>query len=384
MSEKCALQYSSTMLGVVVACNFVKVVCMIATALFVWDLEEPIFATVGDAVASYLKTPDETTTDLCLMGRTEAKAWASNSLKQDDCALYNPPKRRPLFSATSKSRYLITMGLCTLYLTTGLVLLHFATVHGKEHLTASQVWALGLGEINANNSIEILGRYRYGELLLINILIANSFQLALSITYFLYNALYTAQCGAMEWASYALKKRPLRVTHPRGEQRSTCWLQLPYTYSLLLSIFLMLMHFLISQAVFIAHVQWYTELGEPSEETSNVGFSPVGILASCCVGAFLIVVQVLHSLRPLEARMPVHGNKSVVISAACHPGVSSYHDDHGETMRDAETDMAMKAVMWGAVVQPNDDNSLGHCSLTSASDHVEMPVKGKMYQGQPS
>jgi len=38
--------------------------------------------------------------------------------------------------------------------------------------------------------------------IILGVIIANIFQLALSTTYFLYNSLFTAQCSAMEWASY--------------------------------------------------------------------------------------------------------------------------------------------------------------------------------------
>lgn len=45
--------------------------------------------------------------------------------------------------------------------------------------------------------------------LILDIVIANSFQLLLSKTYFLYNSLWTAQCGALEWVSYMRKHQGL-------------------------------------------------------------------------------------------------------------------------------------------------------------------------------
>ena len=376
--QRCTLQYVSYLLGVVVACNIIKVISMIATAFLLWNLDEPIFATVGDAVASYLERPEEITAGWCLMGRKEAKAWRRGRLEQQKQALYNPPKRKRLFSATSKTRWFTTIGLCTFYLVVGIVLLFLSLGGARSTYTMSQIWTLGMGEINSNTTLGISGDTPAG--LVRDVLVANSFQLALSTTYFLYNSLYTAQCGAIEWASYASKRRPLRVTYPRGQQRSTYWLQLPHTYGLVLTIFLVLMHFLISQAIYLVRVQWYTEAGIPSKSffISDVGFSPIGILVSCCVGALLILFQVFHSLRPLKARIPLHGNKSVAISAACHPGTRS---ENGQSVLfyHPEANMALKPVMWGAIVQPKDDNEIGHCSFTA--DPVEMPERGRRYQG---
>ena len=380
--EKCQLQYVCTILGIVIACNFVKMAAMVATAFLVWDLEEPIFATVGDAVASYLERPDENTAGWCLMGSNETSAWRRLTLEQDTHKLYKPPKLRLLIAATSKTRYLTTMGLCILYLAAGSVLWFLSVKQAKQYYSMSQVWALGLGDINEHNTLEIqfqpLVLASESIQLIINILIANSFQLALSITYFLYNSLYTAQCGAIEWTSYTLKRKPLRVTHPRGQQRSTYWLQLPYTYGLLLSGFLMLMHFLISQAVFLARVQWYNDSGEEGYWISAVGYSPVGIMATCCVGGFLILFQLLHSLRPLNTGIPLHCNKSTVISASCHSGVPSSGNEQGARMSDVGENVALSRVMWGVVLQPKDNNGVGHCSFTS--DQVAMPQRGERYR----
>src|SRR5215469_15151469 len=73
------------------------------------------------------------------------------------------------------------------------------------------------------------------------------------ISYFMYNGIYTAQLGAHEWSEYASRKKPLRVTYPRGNQSSTYWLQLPFWYSIPLSAALALLHYLISQSMFLSN-----------------------------------------------------------------------------------------------------------------------------------
>jgi len=379
--QKCTLQYGSSILGLVVACNIVKIIAMIATARLLWNLDEPIFATVGDALASYLERPDNTTVGWCLMGGKQVKSWREGKLEQHQQVFHDSFRSKRLFSATSKTRWYTTIGLCVLYLGVGIGL-YFACMGEAGHtFTKSQIWALGIGSVTAGTTLGDLG-------LIPDILFANSFQLALSATYLLYNSLYTAQCGAIEWASYTIKRRPLRVTYPRGQQRSTYWLQLPYAYGIPLTLLLVLMHFLISQAIFLSRVEWYNAAGqadagnynlETSGEILGIGYSPVGILISCCVGGLLISLQLFHSLRPLKTPIPLHLNQSVAISAACQPRTDM---DSGRGIKSkSTTNLALVPVMWGATIQPTDENEVGHCSFTA--DQVGMPENERRYQGRP-
>lgn len=119
--EKCELQYSSYILGVVVACNVIKVGSMLAATLFLWNLDAPIFATVGDAVASFLRRPDMHTAGWCLMGRRQVKVWSKNEVRRQKNSVYDLPRQQRLFMAVSKTRWWTTIGLCMLYLATGIV-----------------------------------------------------------------------------------------------------------------------------------------------------------------------------------------------------------------------------------------------------------------------
>lgn len=59
-------------------------------------------------------------------------------------------------------------------------------------------------------------------------MISNTPQLLLSLCYMTLNGLITRMLTELEWASYAISFKALRVTNPRGDQRSTYRLQLPY------------------------------------------------------------------------------------------------------------------------------------------------------------
>lgn len=377
---QCQLQFVSYLLFAVIACNLIKVFCMASATRLLWDLNEPIFATVGDAVTSYLEHPDETTKGWCIMDSAEVAGWRrskpGDNLQRDH---YDRPAIKKLFFATSMTRWCTTMLICVLYLTLGIVLLRLS-VSSLSPVLGSNIWNQGFGASNSDALLNIQGTTSRG--LLIGILTANSFQLALSTTYFLYNSLYTAQCTALEWSSYAAGEcRPLRVTWPHGEQRSTYYLQLPYRYGLPLTIFLMVMHFLISQSIFLVRLQYFDVNGNPDRDNvgniSDVGFSPLAILVTLCVGGALILAQILHALRPLDNRIPIHGNSSVVISALCHSSSEIAQSSPGVSDSRKNENIAFQKVIWGAVVQPKDEFEIGHCSFSGLA--AEQPIKERRY-----
>ncbi len=65
LEEKCELQFSLSILLTIIICNLVKIICMFLCSK-VTDLESQPLVTLGDAVASFLKTPDRATAGLCL------------------------------------------------------------------------------------------------------------------------------------------------------------------------------------------------------------------------------------------------------------------------------------------------------------------------------
>lgn len=281
------------------------------------------------------------------------------------------------------------MILCTLYLIIGFVL--FSLSFQMSAYSVSAAMKLKFGQVDSGMILNIDGASGIG--LIQDVLVANSFQLALSTTYFLYNSLYTAQYAALEWSSFARgKRRSLRVTWPRGLQRSTYYLQLPWRYGIPLTALLILMHFLISQSIFLARLIYIDSEGaESSMSFTDVGFSPPAILTSCCVGLGLILAQVVHACRPLENLIPIHGNKSTVISAMCHPEnrTSTKLRKQSSVIQEA-TELATQPLMWGVTeVPPQDRNneastsdgsiqSAGHC--TFSADVVELPQIGRTYR----
>jgi hypothetical protein len=78
--------------------------------------------------------------------------------------------------------------------------------------------------------------------------VVNLPQLGLSIAYFSFNGLFTRMISEREWANFSISFRPLRVSRPRGSQKSTYRLQLPYRWSIPLIIVSGTLHWLVSNA----------------------------------------------------------------------------------------------------------------------------------------
>jgi len=125
--------------------------------------------------------------------------------------------------------------------------------------------------------------------LIIPIFLANSPQVVLSFLYLTYvsrepprthrlisisyNGIFTSMFMAKEWMEFAIRRKPLRVSQPTGQQRSSYWLQLPYRYSLPLMALKSITHLCASQGIFLAKFEVFNPLGETFKVVSTVGYS---------------------------------------------------------------------------------------------------------------
>lgn len=80
---------------------------------------------------------------------------------------------------------------------------------------------------------------------------ANSVQLGLSLFWYFSNALFTSMFISHYWGKFIYKAQPLRVSVPKGVQKSSFFLSLPYRYSLPLLVCSILLHWLLPQSLFV-------------------------------------------------------------------------------------------------------------------------------------
>jgi hypothetical protein len=207
-------------------------------------------------------------------------------------------------------------------------------------------------------------------------MMANTPQVVFSILYFAFNGAMTAMAQANEWSQYAVDRKSLRVsTAAKGEQRSTYFLSLPYRYSIPQLVFSMVLHWLISQSLFLINVEAYSPTLARIKKDSFItcGYSPVAIVCTLAVGSLMgLCLAGLACFRRFKSGMPIAGSSSLAISAACHPYPSL--EESGDTHRHSGTET--KRLQWGVVAARYEGAE--HCSF--ADEEVSMPINQCTYR----
>ena len=230
---------------------------------------------------------------------------------------------------------------------------------------ANNVWIGGFLSVDPN-AIFTGGAFDGGDdKFLLRTLLINLPQLLFSFLYYTYNGIFTAMHVAEEWAGYAVERKTLRVSKPRAQQRSTYWLNLPWTYSVPLLLLSALLHWLVSRSLYLVSIRTLGPDGLPQPwwDISACGFSPLAMVLVVVILIIMTSFLVFCSHLKLEAKMPMVGTASAAISAACH------HPN------DTATE-ACKPIQWGVTRRATEEKP-GHCAFSSGP--VEEPVEGKYY-----
>jgi hypothetical protein len=229
---------------------------------------------------------------------------------------------------------------------------------------------MGFGKPNSDRLI-----FAGGQNVLMLILLANTPQLVFTTLYLLCNVLFSCMLSAAEFNDFATQRKALRVSWPKGVQRSTFYLSLPYRYSAPLITVSILMHWLLSRSIFLVKVNAIDVHGRqidrhdrnfPTELASVTacGYSPLAMMITTCLGTAAVLTMVGLAMRPLRSRMPLASYCSAAISASCHPPID-------------DTDASLKPVMWGEVSRDSADGhdssdtdqmmerNYAHCTFTS-------------------
>lgn len=195
-------------------------------------------------------------------------------------------------------------------------------------------------------------------------LVANLPQLMLSILYFTYNSCFTIMLMGYEWVSYAYERKGLRVSSkPRGAQRSTYFLQLPYRFGIPLVVLSALLHWLVSQSIFV--IAYDINGRERQEQWRTCGWSPVAVVIVLGIlGLMILIILIMGSLA-YKRRMPIAGCSSLAISAACH----------SKDPQSGTSPISEQKLQWGVVEIGAD--GIGRCAFSSR--HVGPLVEGGLY-----
>jgi hypothetical protein len=178
-------------------------------------------------------------------------------------------------------------------------------------------------------------------------------QVLFSMLYFMFNSLLTMMHSAHEWSSFAKHRKALRVSSPVGQQRSTYWLQLPWSYSLPTIIASGTLHWLLGRSVYLVKVDVYGYFGAPQSDRDffACGYSPITVLLLLVLLAAMGVALAAVALQRLESGAPLVRLNSLAIAAACHADP-------------AEKDIAFLPLMWGVLKDESGADST-HCSFSA-------------------
>ncbi|KAI9769198.1 MAG: hypothetical protein M1840_004327 [Geoglossum simile] len=366
----CRLCYSRTILIAVCICNLIKAL-VLSWALTCYS-QHPL-VTVGDAIASYLRNPDAGAR-ACTLGfrqyrnsfikprmvprRYEARSyrqWSSGSI------------RRWFWTNCACSAALITVG--------SLLAAAIGSGWGTSGAPIATLWNLGFGTVNPISLVRT--GTNYGSSTTTNIgfvVLANTPQLLLSFCYLSYNSLFTLMLMESEWQSYGFERKSLRTSEPKGMQRSTYYLNLPYRWAIPLLVTSGALHWMASQSLFYVKVDLFQDsLGAlEGSHIETLGFSCIAMITALILGGTAMAFALVVGLRPLKSRMPLMGGCSGVVAAACHPpGVK---DGDGIAVE------AEDLVKWGVVDRVGEDGA-PKSWLTFSRDEVGVPIPGGLYGG---
>ncbi|KAK0862416.1 hypothetical protein LTS02_007174 [Friedmanniomyces endolithicus] len=339
----CTVSFSGTILAIVVACNIVKLSCLIATA-FALDFEP--LATVGDAVASFLDRPDAVTAGVGPLSSHKARQSESNSqgMLMKDGTRSVAVKKEALGPSCGLTLFIIGQ-----------------RPPGAEFMNISAIWTSGLGSAIAGESASARSLVVGGNVF--TPLLANA--IAVSFVYLFYNSVFTSMLLAHEYSSFARTRKPLRTSNPVGSQKSSYWLQLPYRYIVPIMTAMAVLHWMIGRSLFLVQINMYNQWGARYDGTNAIGYSLLAIIFALVVGGMLILGIVAMSCRTLESGMPLAASCSLAISAACHPNAG-------------DEDAALKSIMYGVETAGQlDEKGCRHAAFSSRK--VEHLADGVTY-----
>lgn len=357
---RCKLRIIPQIAILVVILNLAKAVIIFYTA---FGIKEDPLMNMGDAVSSFLKEEDPTTRDMCLLGLDDTRK--PNGIFQPGPREWHGRTFR-WKDVTSKRRRITIVVLFTSILILVAVLLSVGLRHMSGPTNLKALADLGFGEVDPQT---VIGWPLTA--VMANIVMANLPQPILSFLYFCYNGLFTCMLMGYEWSTYSYESKGLRLTRARrGHQRTTYFLQLPYRFGLPLMLLSAVLHWLVSQSIFLVSIDFYSLYGDfRNQSLASCGYSPIAIIAVLILGISMLVGGVAVGFIKYKPGVHLVGSSSAAISAACHLGKNE--GSHGSVV-------AMQKIRWGALNGTGRDG-VGHCGFSARA--VGVPVKGMMYAG---
>ncbi|OJD38566.1 uncharacterized protein BKCO1_4000234 [Diplodia corticola] len=403
MPGECSLNVALPLLLSVMCSNVVKLIAIVAAAL---TIKENPLMTIGDAVASFVRERDETTSGMCnwswkdvaqrekerspkvdgsaygaeiagismeQLTRRDESSEINGYLPVQSARPFSASKQR-LYEASSKGRWKVSGFMLATAFSAISGLFYYSMFEFHRSGKARWIWEMGIGAVLPETLISGWNVATSGDQAIVQtVLIANLPQLLLSFLYFTMNSLVTNMSLASEWARFGQRRCGLRVSARRSiEQKSTYFLQLPYRLGVPLLCLSVSLHWMVSQSLFFVQIKGKNAVGAwfrlnnltEADEIITCGYSPLGMLITLVILAILAGFALIIGSRRLEPGIPMAGSCSMAISAACHV---------------PEGTSELSPVKWGVILdeQAGIREEHGHCSFSNGE--VGSPIVGRMY-----
>ncbi|KAI1381015.1 hypothetical protein F4677DRAFT_208613 [Hypoxylon crocopeplum] len=360
-SRTCSVNLSGSILGIAVLLNLATVISM---AIILARSSFKPLVTLGDSIRSFLRHPDPTTANACLLTKTDVcqGSWASSESQ------FFVPNNHYWFQTPSLPRWALTVFAWLAIGAPTAVALGFLIRENPDVLTP-------FGVANPRMTFLLPAPTETAQMALLAALP----QLLLAVLYFVINAHLTTYYLSHEFSRFALGSRTLRVSsNPAGEQTTSLFLTLPRPVSWTLLAWFAGLSFSLSQAVFPAVVTF----SPPSPSANNIvaiSFSTQALLTLLALlVALAIAILGLGSRRTAAASLASGeakgnplvlrgGSCSAVISAKCHnhnivpPGQLAPREQDGG---DEDADLWLRPIAWG-VVEEGTGMRPGRCGFSA-------------------
>lgn len=351
VEQTCSVAVSRSMLGIVALLNVVTVIG-VAVVLALPQFEPLV--TVGDAIRSFLRVPDITTVNSCLMTKADILngRWGHNNAKSYD------PANHLWLTTPSLARWILTFfSWLMLVAPTGVFM-------GIVMPTDPKGLASPFGVATPYTTFQFPVSVTRTEMMLIAALP----QLLLGILYLSVNALLTTYFLSHEFSLFALGPRPLRVSSdPIGAQTTSLYLTLPRPVSWFLLIFFAGLGFVLSQTIFPAIIDISSSSSSSPIQTEiiAVALSSQALLVFLGLLVLLAIFVLALGFRSAPAAGLSNGEQkgnplalkggscSAAISARCQP-------------LPIEEDVWKLPVAWG-VTNEAVGFQVGHCAFSALS-----------------
>ncbi|KAI0180072.1 hypothetical protein GGR52DRAFT_578517 [Hypoxylon sp. FL1284] len=322
LDRTCHVGVSPVILMGVTICVIIKTCTAILVTMVLVRRKQTPLVTLGDALASFIETPDPITAGLCTFGQDDVQELLIGkpaSLRISAC----PQPWKPMQKRRERRRWAAAPN--SLWLTSYLLFALGIVICGTAFVFAYRSTGLWGRFLESDQNLFLNTPFTFFEA----IVTANSPQLLLSACYLAYNNLFTHLQMGREWELFSEQLRPLRVTDPQGDQIATYRLQLPYKYSVPLIAVSIFLHWLLSNVIYVfvstggtyygpGFIEGQRDSTLPLGAMVAASFSTYALLTMLIVSCVLITIPILLSLKRLSPNTINIGSNSFALSAACH------------------------------------------------------------------